>query len=232
MAMREQAGRASEPPNRFFLLENWVDCGAIYPLNRPSAFRQELALPDTAFVALYSGNMGEKQGLEIIVEAARALAGMTDIHFVMCGDGAARGRMASLAAGLQNMRWLPLQPLDRLNELLNLPDVHLLPQRACASNLVMPSKLTGMLASGKPVLATAIADTELARVANLAGVVVPPEDVQAFTTALLQLKSDAALCVAKGIQARRYAEEHYAVDAVLGRFEVTMQQCVDAGKRG
>ena len=59
---------------------------------------------------------------------------------------------------------LPLQPADRLNELLNLADIHLLPQRADAADLVMPSKLTGMMASGRAVLATASPGTQLATV--------------------------------------------------------------------
>jgi colanic acid biosynthesis glycosyl transferase WcaI len=227
--MRDYRIHKNVSENQFFLFENWVDCDVIYPLRRPSAYRRELGLPDEAFVALYSGNMGEKQGIEIIVEAARTVMDMPGIHFVICGAGAARDRLELLAAGLGNMRWLPLQPMSRLNELLNLADVHLLPQRARAADLVMPSKLTGMLASGKPVLATALPGTELAQVGAEAGLVVPPEDLKAFVKALLQFRADAALCAKMGAQARRYAEKHFALDAVLGRFEATMQKCVDEG---
>jgi len=142
-------------------------------------------------VALYSGNMGEKQGLEIVVEAARILeSDAPNIRFVLCGEGAAKVRMQALAADLSNVLWLPLQPLARLNELLNFVDIHLLPQRADAADLVMPSKLTGMLASGRPVLATAHAGTELAGVVAGCGVVVEPGNVQAFVDALRQLAAD------------------------------------------
>lgn len=209
------------------LFENWADCRTIVPLARASAYRQRLSLSDHAFVALYSGNIGEKQGLEIIVEAARQLMRLPKVFFVVCGDGTARRRLEALASGLPNMRWLPLQPLGELNELLNLADVHLLPQRASAADLVMPSKLTGMLASGKPVLATADQGSALAVAVSERGLVVPPGDTGAFVAALLRLKDDAGLRVVMGRNARCYAETHFAADAVLRRFEAAMQRCVE-----
>ena len=70
--------------------------------------------------------------------------------------------LACIAVGaLPNVRFLDLQPNDRLNDLLGLADIHLLPQRSGAADLVMPSKLTGMLASGRAILATASPETQL-----------------------------------------------------------------------
>ncbi len=72
--------------------------------------------------------------------------------FVFCGNGAGRDALVALCAGLSNVRFLDLQPVERLSELLAMADIHLLPQRADAADLVMPFKLTGMLASGRPVV--------------------------------------------------------------------------------
>src|SRR5512146_1369515 len=116
--------------------------------------------------------MGEKQGQEIVLEAAARLADKRDIQFVLCGDGAARQRLQQKYAGLTNVLWLPLQPLEQLNDLLNMANIHLLPQRSGAEDLVMPSKLTGMLASGRPVVATANKGTQIAGVLPDCGVVV------------------------------------------------------------
>ncbi len=208
-------------PAQASLFPNWVDLQAVQPQPHPSIFRAELGLADDDVVALYAGNMGEKQGLEILIEAARQLQEQPRLMFVLAGAGSARARLEALAAGLPNVRWLPLQPVERLNELLNLADIHLLPQRADAADLVMPSKLTGMLASGRPVVATAAPDTQVARVVNGCGLVVVPGDVQAFTAALLELAADPVRRHELGLAARAYAEHHLGLDAILSRFQRT-----------
>lgn len=168
------------------LLPNWVDAQDIFPLSRASIYRQELNIGNDICVALYSGNMGEKQGLEILLEAAKLLEAEPRLLFVLCGDGAARERLMRMGAGLHNVRWLPLQPMAKLNELLNLADVHLLPQRADVADLVMPSKLLGMLASGRPVLATAHPGTQLAKVVSSCGKVIEPGNAQGIAQELLK----------------------------------------------
>lgn len=78
-------------------------------------------------VALYSGNMGAKQGLEILAEAARCLQDAGNVRFVFCGNGVGRPTLEAACAGLPNVQFLDLQPLERLGELLTLADIHLLP---------------------------------------------------------------------------------------------------------
>jgi len=194
---------------------NWVDIDAIFPLRTPSAMRQQLGIASARTVALYSGNMGEKQGLEIVLESAAKLVCEDNIQFILCGDGAARQRLQQKYAGLANVRWLPLQPLAQLNDLLNLGDIHLLPQRAGAEDLVMPSKLTGMLASGRPVVATANKGTQIADALLDCGVVVEPDNVSQFSEAILQLARDAGKCAVLGAKAREYAIRHWARESVL-----------------
>lgn len=208
------------------LFPNWVDIDHIYPLESPGTYRKQLAIPISNTVFLYSGNMGEKQGLEIIIEAARTLLEYENISFVMCGHGAAFSRLHVLAEGLDNIHWLPLQPLEKLNDLLNMADVHLLPQRADAADLVMPSKLTGMLASGRPVLATALEGTQIARVLESKGVIVPPESVDAFVSAILELVESTERRQDFGKNARDYAVAHLGRDAVLGQFEGDLKKVV------
>ena len=169
------------------LFTNWVDAKDIFPLGRSSNYRVELGIGDDKCVALYSGNMGNKQGLESLLEAAKALQAESGLLFVLCGEGAAREQLMKLGGDLHNVRWLPLQPMEKLNELLNLADIHLLPQRADVAELVMPSKLLGMLASGKPILATAHSGTQLAKVISSCGKVVEPGNAQEIAQGLLEL---------------------------------------------
>ena len=208
------------------LFPNWVDIDHIYPLENPSTFRKKLEIAESNIIFLYSGNMGEKQGLEIIVEAAQRLYEHKNISFVMCGQGAAYSRLRELAKGLNNIYWLPLQSLEQLNDLLNMADIHLLPQKVDAADLVLPSKLTGMLASGKPVLATAIEGTQISKVLEETGIVVPPENTDLFVEAILKLALDEEQRLVLGKKAREYAVEHLGHDAVLRRFEEDLKEVI------
>jgi colanic acid biosynthesis glycosyl transferase WcaI len=207
---------------RSVLFPNWVDTAIIYPMPVSSPLRQELQIPPQAIVALYSGSMGKKQGLELLIEASHRLASRTDIRFVFCGDGSYRETFVRMTENFRNVIVLPLQPAERLNHLLNLADVHLLPQLADAADLVMPSKLTGMMASGRAVLATAAPGTQLFRAVQGRGMVTPPGDVDAFVAALVQLAEDRRLRNRMGEEARKYATTCLNRDEVLHRFEVSL----------
>lgn len=204
------------------LLPNWADLDALYPYSEPSPLRAEMGIPDGRLVLLYSGNMGEKQGLEIVLDAASRLRD-AGFQFVMCGEGAARARLADRYGHLENVIWIPLQPIEKLPDLLNLADIHLLPQRADAADLVMPSKLTGMLATGRPVIATAAEGTQVAEVVKDCGLVVPPGDVEKFVAAIHTLDGDAGMRDRLGQAGRLFAESHLGRDVILSEFERDLQ---------
>jgi colanic acid biosynthesis glycosyl transferase WcaI len=209
---------------RLVQFPNWADIDGLAPLTGSNPLRVELGIPEHAFVALYSGNLGEKQGIDSLVEVARLVADRPNIRIVIGGEGAGRERLAKLAGGLGNLQLIDLQPLARLNELVNLADVHLLPQRAAAADLVMPSKLGGMLASGRPVIAGAAPGTQLADEVAGCGIAVPPEDPQAMAQALLALHDDSARRRSLGEAARARALSHWNKQAILERFEITLLQ--------
>ena len=211
---------------RAALFPNWVDTGVIFPVDSPPLMREELGVPANTVVALYSGNMGEKQGLEIVLKAARQHVSDERIQYILCGDGPVRSRLQAEYASLANVLWLPLQPVEKLNDLLNVADIHLLPQRADAADLVMPSKLTGMLASGRPVIATSHAGTHLAEVVSNCGIVVSPDDVTGFVNAMSRLVQNKVERDAYGAAAREYAEKHMAKASVLGRLEDSLSALV------
>ena len=216
-------------PSACCLFPNWVDTDAIHPLDRPSPLRAELGISANEIVALYSGTMARKQGLEIMAEAARRLCGTSGLRFVFCGEGPGKAALARLTSAFPNVQWIPLQPFERLNDLLNLADIHLLPQRADAADLVMPSKLTGMLASGRPVVATAAANTQLAHAVEGRGIVVEPGDAAAFADAVELLARDPDWRERLGRRAREYAIAELEKETVLYRFEQDLLQFVAAG---
>lgn len=224
--MVERAWAKGVGAGRTVLFPNWVDVDAVHPQaeGAGNAFRRELGL-EGKIVLIYSGNMGAKQGLELLAPLARFFEQDSRVHFLFCGDGAFRPQLEALVAGHGNVTMLPLQPIERLNDLLNSADIHLLPQRAGAADLVMPSKLTGMLSSGRPVVATADAGTQVARVVEgetlgeACGVVVPAEDAGALHAAVAGLIEDAPLRRRLGEAARRYAVQHLGKEQVLEQFE-------------
>ena len=140
-----------------------------------------------------AGNIGAKQGLDIVVDAAKLCAQRSDIHFVICGHGAAFPSIEESTRGIANLQMLPVQPMEVFNELMNAADIHLLPQRGDAADLVMPSKLTGMLATGRPVVTCASDGTQIAHVVEGRGVVVQPGDTQGFCEAIVKLAENAGL---------------------------------------
>jgi colanic acid biosynthesis glycosyl transferase WcaI len=213
------------------LVVNWVDLAlfTMSSLNKIADYRRELNIPHGAVVALYSGNMGGKQGLEVLADLAQlCLTPVSNvlpaIVFVFCGNGTGRADLVQLCQGLTNVRFIDLQPADRLPGLLTMADIHLLPQRADAADLVMPSKLTGMLASARPVVASAHPGTELAKLVQSCGLVVPPEDAVAFANAVRILAGDPVLCKRLGAAGYKYAKAHLDRNAVLMRFEMELRK--------
>lgn len=214
--------RKGVEPARARYFPNWVNTTLISPSLSGALYRAELDIAPETLVALFSGSMGQKQGLLSIPAAARLLAHRKDIVFVVCGDGAMKPALAAAAAGMANVRLLALQPGERLGELLCLADMHLLPQDADATDLVLPSKLSGMMASGRPVITMSRPGTELESTVSRCGLTVPPDDAAALAAAVERLADDPTLRAALGAEARVFAEAHFEIDSVLGRvFEST-----------
>jgi colanic acid biosynthesis glycosyl transferase WcaI len=172
-------------PAQVAIVRNWVDLEHIYPLGRTSSYRQELGYADDDFVVLYSGNMGAKQGLDTLLEAAtRIEESQKKIKFVIAGEGPAKKALVQKYAHLSNVAFLPFQPYDKFNEFMNLASLHALPQERGAADLVLPSKLGGMLASGVPVVVTADLGTELANFLGDSALITPPGDPEALARAI------------------------------------------------
>jgi colanic acid biosynthesis glycosyl transferase WcaI len=216
--MLEHLWQKGVPPGKTVLLPNWVDVKTIYPSSQPSPLRDLLGLGSDECLVLYAGNMGEKQGLEVLIKAACMLQNENKITFVLCGEGAVLDLLVEKAKGLPNVRFLPLQPIEKLNDLLNAADIHVLLQRANAADLVMPSKLSGMLASGRPVIAAARPGTELFQIVSQVGVTVPPEDVEALVKAILELQKNHAKRAQLGLRGPKFIEQNWEKERVLANF--------------
>lgn len=211
--------------DRVIEFRNWADLSRVRVLDRPSPYRAEWGIT-APHIALYSGNIANKQGIGIIVEAARRLAHRGDLLFLVCGEGPNRDQLVDSARGLANIRFEPLQPMERLGDLVGLASVHLLPQLAGAADLVLPSKLTNMLASGRPVVATADSGTGIAEEVAGCGLLTPPGDADRFAAAIESLLDQPATAAALGAAARRRAEERWSHDAIIDRLDGQLRAVV------
>lgn len=210
-------------PERLTEFRNWIDTSLIVPGSSQTGLRSDLGLKPTDVVALYSGAMSNKQGLELIIEAAAATAiNHPPLQFVLCGNGPAKTALMQMASGLNNVHFLDLQPQERLSALLNTADIHLLPQKAQISDLVLPSKLGGMLASGRPIVAMAAPGTGVASEMDGAGLIVPAGDARALSAAVIALAGDKALRARLGAVARDRAVQKWDRASIIRALELEM----------
>ena len=192
------------------MFPNWVDGELVYPVPRHDTAREEWGFSDNDRLVLYAGNLGEKQGLESILHLADRLRDVPDLTFLIIGEGGAKSRLMAEAERMElhNLQFKPLQPLDRLAASLAAADVHLVLQKKAAADLVMPSKLTNILAVGGHALVTAEEGTTLYDVVkthNL-GTLVAPEDVDALEEGLREILNGTRASDASG--ATDFAREH------------------------
>ena len=211
-------------PETVHEVRNWAEPIEVKP-SRESAFRKRWGIT-TPHVALYSGSIARKQGIEIVVDVARRFRDRTDITFVICGNGPNRAELEQAASDLTNIRFHDLQPMEDLPELVSLASIHLLPQRRDAADLVLPSKLTNMLASGRPVIAGAAPGSGLAREVEGCGIAVEPESVEALDDAIRLLMADPDLHAKFSAEARCRAEERWSRKAIIEKFEGELRSII------
>lgn len=203
---------------RCFYLPNWIDSKAIYPMCAGLNYRTEWKVSEEQIVVLYSGNFGQKYDFKTLFEAAQILSEDTDIVFVLCGDGAARLDVEQLSQTANNVMLFPLQPIERLNELLNSADIHVLPQKSNASDSVMPSKVLNIFACAKPIVATVYATTELGGVIGRVGKIARPGKPHELAHVIKELANDSHEREELGRKAYDYVTKSFEKETVLSAF--------------
>jgi colanic acid biosynthesis glycosyl transferase WcaI len=206
--MRENLAAKMADPRRLHVIPNFVDISSITPLERENSYRAEYGLEGKT-VVMYAGNVGLSQSLDLLVHAARATADREDVVYVINGAGSTLADLSAGAHGLPNVRFVPMQPLDRLPEVLAAADLHVVPLKAGLSRSSVPSKTYSILAAGRPLLASVDKGSEVQRIVDEAGagVAVGPDDPDAFVAALTSFLDDPQRRETMGAAARRYVEQ-------------------------
>ncbi|MFV9372759.1 WcaI family glycosyltransferase, partial [Raoultella ornithinolytica] len=163
-SMMNKAQEKGVDTQKVIFFPNWSEVARFRDVNDADALalRQQLGLPDDKKIILYSGNIGEKQGLESVIDAAALLSEQPWL-FVIVGQGGGKAQLESMSGerGLNNVIFFPLQSYDALPALLKMADCHLVVQKRGAADAVLPSKLTNILAVGGNAVITAEPETEL-----------------------------------------------------------------------
>jgi len=214
------------------VIPNWVDVHFIQPGPRMNWFREAHGLGD-AFVVSFAGVLGYSQDLDVVLDAARILEDggwSSEILFLIVGDGVERPRLEAKARqmGLNNVRFLPMQPREKYPAVLHASDIGLATLHAEVRTPVVPSKILSIMAAGRPVVAAMNLDGDGPRLIAEArcGLCVPPEDPRALAEAILQLYHDASLREELGRNGRRYVEKYLSLEACVERYEQLLRQVI------
>jgi colanic acid biosynthesis glycosyl transferase WcaI len=208
------------PDSKIIFLPNWVDTEKIKPMGKAESLRDAFGILPEEEVILYSGNMGRKQGLDLVIKVAEELKEEKNIRFVLVGSGVGKKNLENYAKSknLKNVSFYSLQPYEKLPMLLAIADLHLVLQKKSASDLVMPSKLSSILASGGCAIITAMPGTSLyedTKRHNF-GILCEPESKKSLKDAIISgLNSN---LMEKKQNARKYAESFLNKDMILNKF--------------
>ncbi len=209
------------PADRVEIIRNWTHLAPGEHLD-PQEARRMLGWPAEGILAVHTGNMGAKQGLENVVDAARrADAALAAVTFLLVGHGGERDELERQAAGIERLRFVDPLPDDRFRAALAAADVLLVNEKAGVSSMAVPSKLTSYFDAGRAVIAATDPDGITAGeiAASGAGIVVPAGDPAALLDAVLTLGADGERSAQLGRSGRRYRETVLSQDSALDSWE-------------
>jgi colanic acid biosynthesis glycosyl transferase WcaI len=221
VGMERRISNKGIPAQEIVQFPNWVDVAHIRPMTKEESFRSQWGFKTDDHLVMYAGNLGEKQGLEQLIEVAQQLREQSTIHFLIVGEGSSKERLQQMATAQQltNIHFYPLQDYAYLSQLLATADLHLVLQKRAAADLVMPSKFTTLLAAGACTIVTADRGSTLYDIIERAqlAVCIAPESSAALATAILELLQKDRQPFQ--LRARTYALQHLDREIILSRFE-------------
>ena len=207
--------------NKIKYFPNWVDLNEIQVSNidnHQSIYRRDLKIPKEAIVIQYSGTLNKKQGLNLLIEVIRSYKDNKTIYWLVACEGPSKKILINRTKEISNIKILKLQKRENMSEWLNTADIHIIPQEKEAEDLVFPSKLLPILASGNPFITNANQNSELGKIAKLAGIRVDPEDFNGFKNALQLLINDKNKRLLLGKIGRKIAKRDFNKLKILNEF--------------
>lgn len=205
--------KVPEKRGKVHVLPNWADRNRIYPVPKENnEILKKTGLKDKKIV-MYSGNIGRYQPMEVMIQAAGELKRRKDIAFVFAGDGGKKKEIERMAVSmnLDNVTFLPFQALDRLAESLSMANLSLVGIHPENEGVIMPSKLYGLLAIGKPIICVSDPESEVVGILRAAdaGVHSSIDDSEELARKIEEVLDNETRAVEMGENGRRYFLEHF-----------------------
>ena len=220
------------PAGGVALIENWIDTEQVAPGPRDNAFRHAAGCGPEDFVALWAGTLGHLSGAELLLDAARLLAGQPRVRLIVVGEGPLRAALEAAAAsrGLSNVLFMPFQPRERLSEVQSSADVSLVTLASGFGEVSVPSKLLGYMAAGRPVVAAVPEDSATADTVRAAGCgrVVPAGDAAALADAIRGYAALPEQAERDGGRGREFVVARRARAAAAAQYAALFQQVLGA----
>jgi len=205
-------------PNKIVTVHNWAPPSIVH---RPSSILRQGTRDDGQITLMYSGNLGLGHDLDTLVRAVRSLEKTQNLRVLFVGNGKVQNSLEKLVEelDLDCIDFYPPVPLDQLSDSLASGDIHIVSQKPGTEGLIVPSKLYGIMAAGRPTLFIGPAECEPAQIIfkSGAGIIVPPRDEKAVSKAINKLVNDAELRVEMGKRTREYYEQHFGHDRSVSR---------------
>ncbi len=217
--------------SQYIMLKNWVNTDFLKPIPKDITYQKSLGIDEKSNIILYSGNLGEKQGLEVLISVAKILEKRDDIVIVICGEGAAKKSLLNLSVEhkLLNVVFIPVQEYDNLPKLLSIADIHLVIQKKAASDIVMPSKLSGILSAGGLSIITVQKESSFAHLikSHDMGITIEPENESLLADTIVNtLQIDINRINTIRENARNYALQYLEKEVLLNEFNVLINSAV------
>jgi putative colanic acid biosynthesis glycosyltransferase WcaI len=212
--------------SKITVIRNWAPLHEVTPAPRDNSWAREHGVADR-FCFMYSGTLGLKHRPELLLDLARRLEARGDARLIVIAGGAGADwlRQRAHEVRAEFLTVLPFQPYERISEVMGSADVLITLLDSEAKTFAVPSKTLSYLCAGRALVVAAPEANEAARVVEEAeaGLVVSPDDSAGIIAAAERFLSDGRLCAQCAVNARRYAEEHFSIDAIAERFLAVLQ---------
>lgn len=225
--MRSKLESLGASPGRLHLIPNWSDGSAIQPLNNPTRLRDELQLGNR-FIVMHSGNVGLTQQLDVLLTTAELLRDEPDIHVLIAGEGATKPDLLRRAKQQQltNVTFIGYRPKPELADSLGTGDIHVVGLRRELEGLIVPSKMYGIMAAGRPFIAATSPSSEPSLVAREAGcgLAIQPGDPHLLAETVLRARNDRPRLAEMGRRARQEFDNRYDRPIATARYRALLEE--------